>query len=292
MLENLKYPISTGCFKEKPFRTIYYIFLIIISDFFKLKINYKAEIKKSKFYYNYKPHSQRGLGGRGQFILREYYDKFFLLDHNILPKKFNFIDVGCSRGFFSFYLLGLQNFNGKGLCIDPLKKALEDFKEILRLNKKTSVRLIHGVVSKKKKIKIPVFKVSKQGFYSIDKNVPFADKLKKGRKTESFLINSYQIDELVITKKLIKNVKFIKIDAEGAEYEILLSAKQTIKKFKPIFYCEVTHRNKSIKNFFKKNKYILFYLKQKKLYRCKGNSFRGGELLAIHKNDSYFSKIQ
>ena len=123
MLENLKYPISTGCFKEKPFRTIYYIFLIIISDFFKLKINYKAEIKNFKFYYNYKPHSQRGLGGRGQFILREYYDKFFLLDHNILPKKFNFIDVGCSRGFFSFYLLGLQNFNGKGLCNNFKKSA-------------------------------------------------------------------------------------------------------------------------------------------------------------------------
>ena len=63
--------------------------------------------------------------------MREYYDKFFFVGQKILPKKFNFIDVGCSRGFFSMYLLGLQNFNGKGLCVDPLSKALEDFKEIL-----------------------------------------------------------------------------------------------------------------------------------------------------------------
>ena len=292
MFDSLKYPISTGCFREKPFRTIYYIFLIIISDLFKSKIKYKAVIEKSNFFYNYKPHSERGIGGRGQFILREYYDKFFFIGHKILPKKFNFIDVGCSRGFFSFYLLGLQSFNGNGLCIDPLKKALEDFKEILKLNKKANVKLIHGVVSKKKNTKIPVFKVSKQGFYSINKKVPFADKLKKGSKPECFSINSYQIDELVIIKKLIKGVKFIKIDAEGAEYEILLSAKRTLKKFKPIFYCEVTHKDKLIKNFFKKNNYNLFYFKQKKLLRYKNNSFKGGELLAIHKNDNYFSKIQ
>tara|TARA_B100001057_G_scaffold219050_1_gene219246 strand:+ start:939 stop:1817 length:879 start_codon:yes stop_codon:yes gene_type:complete len=292
MLEKLKYPLSTGSFKEKPFRTIYYIFIILIADFLKLKINYKASIEKSNFFYNYKPHTERGLGGRGQFILREYYDKFFFIGHNILPKKFNFIDVGCSRGFFSLYLLGLQNFNGKGLCIDPLIKALDDFKEILKLNKKNSVRLIHGVVSDKKKLKIPVFKVSKLGYYSINKSVPFADKLKKGSQPENFLIDSYRIDELVNTKNLVHNVKFIKIDAEGAEYEILLSAKQTIKKYKPIFYCEVTHKKKLIENFLKKNNYILFNFKERNLLRVKGSSFKGGELLAIHKNDNYFSKMQ
>ena len=77
MFEKLRYPISTGCFNEKPFRTVYYIIRIILSDYFKLKINYEANINKSRFFYNYKPYSKSGLGGRGQYILREYYDKFF-----------------------------------------------------------------------------------------------------------------------------------------------------------------------------------------------------------------------
>ena len=292
MFEKLRYPISTGCFNEKPFRTVYYIIRIILSDYFKLKINYEANINKSRFFYNYKPYSKSGLGGRGQYILREYYDKFFSVGKNILPQKFNFIDIGCSRGFFSFYLLGLQNFKGKALCIDPLSKALIDFKEILKLNKKTKVNLINGIISNKKEKKTSVYKVSKQGYYSIIKNISFADKHPKGKKPESFFTKSYRLDDLVEKKKLINKVKFIKIDAEGAEYEILLSSKKTIKKFNPIVYCEVTRKKKEIFHFFKKKKYVLFYFKKKELIRLKANSFAGGELLAIHKKDNYFSKIQ
>ena len=52
---------------------------VIFADPLKLKINYKALIKNSKFNYNYKPYVESGYGGRGQYILREYYDKLFLL---------------------------------------------------------------------------------------------------------------------------------------------------------------------------------------------------------------------
>ena len=292
MLEKLNYLISKGCLKEKPIRTFYLIIRVLIADLLKKKINYIANLEQSKFFYNYKPYSESGIGGRGQFILREYYDKFFFEGQKILPKKFNFIDVGCSRGFFSMYLLGIQNFKGKGLCVDPLLKAIEDFKEILKLNKKSNIKLIHGIISNKKKFKVPVYKVNKLGFYSIIKNVPFADKLKKGLQHESFLASSYKIDDLVIKKNLINNLKFIKVDAEGAELEVLLSAKKTIKKFKPIFYCEITHESKQIQNFFKKEKYILFYFNKRELVKLKNNSFKGGDLLAIHKNDNYFSKTQ
>ena len=140
--------------------------------------------------------------------------------------------------------------------------------------------------------KTSVYKVSKQGYYSIIKNISFADKLPKGKKPESFFTKSYRLDDLVEKKKLINKVKFIKIDAEGAEYEILLSSKKTIKKFNPIVYCEVTRKKKEIFHFFKKKKYVLFYFKKKELIRLKANSFAGGELLAIHEKDNYFSKIQ
>ncbi len=292
MLEKFIYPYSTGCLTERPFRSAFLITKVVLADLLKFKINYKVAIKNSKFNYNYKPYIESGLGGRGQYILREYYDKFFFVGQDVLPNKFNFIDIGCSRGFFSLYLLGLQDFKGKALCVDPLSKAIDDFKEILTLNKKTKINFINGIVSNKKKLKTLIYKVSKMGYFSIIKNVSFADKLPKGKEAESFFVRSYKIDDLVVTQKVIKDVKFIKIDAEGAEYEILCSTKKTIKKYKPIFYCEVTRKKKEIYKFFKKRNYILFNFNKKKLVKVSLKFFNGGELLAIHKSDSYFSKMQ
>ena len=65
---------------------------------------YKINIKGKFFFYTYKPYVQMGMGGRGQFVLREFYDPFLAHGLDILPKKFNFIDVGCSRGFFTLIL--------------------------------------------------------------------------------------------------------------------------------------------------------------------------------------------
>ena len=44
----------------------------------------------------------------------------------------------------------------------------------------------------------------------------------------------------------------IKIDSEGAEFEILSKSKKTIAKFRPIIYCEVTRKKDEIIKFFKK----------------------------------------
>tara|TARA_B100001248_G_scaffold254266_1_gene232435 strand:+ start:798 stop:1676 length:879 start_codon:yes stop_codon:yes gene_type:complete len=292
MLEKFKYPYSTGCLTEKPIRSFFYIFIIIISDFFKIKFKYKNNFFNSKFIFNYKPYTQRGLGGRGQFILREYYDRFFFIGHKILPKKFNFVDVGCSRGYFSLYLLGLQNFKGKGLCIDPLSNAIRDFQEILSLNKKQTISYVNGVISNQNKRKLPIFKVSKEGFYSIIKNVSFAEKKMTNNLNERFFVPSYTLDNLILKKKKITNIKFIKIDSEGAEYEILSAAKKSIKKFKPIIYCEVTRKKKEIYNFLRKKNYILFTFDRRKLVEISLKKFANGEVLAIHKNDSYFSRTQ
>ena len=292
MFEKFKYPYSTGCLTEKPIRSFFYILIIIFSDFFKFKFNYRNNFFNSRFIFNYKPYSERGLGGRGQFILREYYDKFFFIGHKILPKKFNFVDIGCSRGYFSLYLLGLQNFYGKGLCIDPLSNAIRDFKEILNLNRKKNINCVNGVISNQNKKKLPIYKVSKEGFYSIIKNVSFAEKKMTNNLNKRFFVPSYTLDNLILKKKKISNVKFIKIDSEGAEYEILIAANKSIKKFKPIIYCEVTRKKKEIYNFLRKKNYVLFTFEKRKLIKLSLKKFQQGEMLAIHKKDSYFSNIQ
>ena len=173
------------------------------------------------------------------------------------------------------------------MCIDPLSKAIRDFKEILNLNKKKSMSYVNGVISNQNKKKLPIFKVSKEGFYSIIKNVPFAEKKMTNNLNNKFFVPSYTLDYLIFKKKKITNVKFIKIDSEGAEYEILIAANKSIKKFKPIIYCELTRKKKEICNFLRKKNYILFTFDKRELVELSSKNSKNGEVLAIHKNDSY-----
>ena len=83
---------------------------------------------------------------------------------------------------------------------------------------------------------------------------------------------------------MLANIKFIKIDAEGAEYEILKSSTRTIAKFKPIFYCEVIRKRNKIIKFFKEKNYVLFKFHEKKLVTYSQKNFEG-DLLAVHKKD-------
>ena len=107
------------------------------------------------------------------------------------------------------YLLGLKKLNSRGLCIEPLSKAVYDFKEILKLNDIKRAKIINGVVSNKSTQNTSLYRVNdKHGYYSLIKNVRFADeKILKKINTKSFTI-----DQLIFKKKYLKSVEFIKID--------------------------------------------------------------------------------
>ena len=286
-MSKIKYLLSSKAFKKKPVAVIFRSLILLLSMIFRLKLKYNVDFKHNKFIYTFKPYVRSGLGGRGQFLFRELYDPFFSVGDQIFYKKFNFIDVGCSRGFFAMYLLGLKKLNSRGLCIEPLSKAVYDFKEILKLNDIKRAKIINGVVSNKSTQNTSLYRVNdKHGYYSLIKNVRFADeKILKKINTKSFTI-----DQLIFKKKYLKSVEFIKIDAEGAEYEILCKSLKTIRKFKPVIHCEVTRKKSDIFNLLKNNNYNLFTISYDNISPLKIKDFRG-DLLAINKNTNYIKKL-
>ena len=286
-MSKIKYLLSSKAFKKKPVAVIFRSLILLLSMIFRLKLKYNVDFKHNKFIYTFKPYVRSGLGGRGQYLFRELYDPFFSVGDQIFYKKFNFIDVGCSRGFFAMYLLGLKKLNSRGLCIEPLTKAVYDFKEILKLNDIKRAKIINGVVSNKSTQNTSLYRVNdKHGYYSLIKNVRFADdKILKKINTKSFTI-----DQLIFKKKYLKSVEFIKIDAEGAEYEILCKSLKTIRKFKPVIHCEVTRKKSNIFNLLKKNNYNLFTISYDNISPLKIKDFRG-DLLAINKNTNYIKKL-
>ena len=286
-MSKIKYLLSSKAFKKKPVAVIFRSLILLLSMIFRLKLKYNVDFKHNKFIYTFKPYVRSGLGGRGQYLFRELYDPFFSVGDQIFYKKFNFIDVGCSRGFFAMYLLGLKKLNSRGLCIEPLSKAVYDFKEILKLNDIKRAKIINGVVSNKSTKNTSLYRVNdKHVYYSLIKNVRFADeKILKKINTKSFTI-----DQLIFKKKYLKSVEFIKIDAEGAEYEILCKSLKTIRKFKPVIHCEVTRKKSDIFKLLKKNNYNLFTISYDNISPLKIKDFRG-DLLAINKNTNYIKKL-
>ena len=286
-MSKIKYLLSSKAFKKKPVAVIFRSLILLLSMIFRLKLKYNVDFKHNKFIYTFKPYVRSGLGGRGQYLFRELYDPFFSIGDQIFYKKFNFIDVGCSRGFFAMYLLGLKKLNSRGLCIEPLSKAVYDFKEILKLNDIKRAKIINGVVSNKSTQNTSLYRVNdKHGYYSLIKNVRFADeKILKKINTKSFTI-----DQLIFKKKYLKSVEFIKIDAEGAEYEILCKSLKTIRKFKPVIHCEVTRKKSDIFNLLKNNNYNLFTISYDNISPLKIKDFRG-DLLAINKSTNYIKKL-
>ena len=280
-LEKLKFLVKTESFQQRPIKTIYRCIMLVIYHTLKIETKYQVNIKFSKFFYSLKPYKKSGLGGRGQFVLRDLYEPFLNFGHYMFKKKFYFIDVGCSRGFFSMYLLKLKNLKAEGLCIDPLNKSLDDFKEILKLNKIKRVKILNAVISDQKNKRRDIYRVSDlYGYYSIIKNVSYADKKIK----EKLTLNSYTLDQLVFEKYKLKKVDFIKIDTEGAEYEILTKSVKTMKKFRPAIYCEVTRKKDKIRSLLAKHGYEFFTISNEEKHKVEKNF--NGNILALHKKPS------
>ena len=187
--------------------------------------------------------------------------------NKIKSKQNNALDIGANIGnhtnFFS------ENFS-KVYAFEPLK---ENF-ELLELNTKLKKNIEifkYGASSKNQKATLYTLSNTDTGhsslMYSENSNITFDNKE---------TIDLVNLDEFLNIKK-INNIKFIKIDVEGYENEVLKGMDILIKKNKPIIALEQLAKNfknsstESI-NFLKKNNYNFFYepdFEKRKEYRSK-----------------------
>ena len=158
-----------------------------------------------------------------------FFENFFL-KLNTPEKEFEIklndiiVDIGAHVGYFT--LISTKNASlGKIYSIEPHKESFEILKKNLLLNNITNVNAFNVAITKS---------TGKIRLY-IDKDNQIGNTIIKNKNhNQSEYVDSFSLKDFVSNNKNEK-IDFLKIDCEGAEYEILMNASSSdLNKIKKI----------------------------------------------------------
>ena len=161
-------------------------------------------------------------------------DFFDVSEINVLKKLNNFyklhlIDCGSNFGFYSFFVASLSEEN-EIIAIEASSNTLSEFKKNLSINDFRNIKFLNKAVSDIDNKKIQ-FNVSEKDWESSLVSNKFDIKEKNE-------VESISIDRILEGKNLENKLLVLKIDVEGADFNVLEGAKTAIKKYKPFIIIE------------------------------------------------------
>ena len=152
-----------------------------------------------------------------------------------LKPSMTFIDIGAHFGYFTLlgsYLVGRE---GQVHSFEPTPSTFNILKN--NVSDKTNIFINNtALFSKSKVLSWKDYGIRYSAFNSMYKARLSEDILKK-IKVEEYKVEAISIDKYTENKDIKPD--FIKIDAESAEYEILIGMERTIAKYHPIISIEV-----------------------------------------------------
>jgi len=168
-----------------------------------------------------------------------------------LKQGMTFIDVGAYLGYFTLMAFNIVGSEGQVHSFEPTPSIFR----ALSLNTKKRNRIYLN--------KLAVFYGSKKIYFNdygriySSFNSFYQARLNSLKKIfpKKYIVQAISLDEYVKNKKI--RPSFVKIDAESAEYEVLVGMEKVIKKFKPIIILEVGDMN--VKDA-KRSRDLIFFL--------------------------------
>ena len=145
----------------------------------------------------------------------------------LINRNLNSLDVGAYKGVYTYFI---SKYSRMVYAFEPNPKSYKILKRTVDKN----VKVLPYALSDK----------SSYNFLKIPKG-------KKGYSNQGGSIRNVKLDKnygklKIKTKKIddlkLKNIGFIKIDAEGVELKVLKGAKKLIKKYKPNLLIEIEER--------------------------------------------------
>ena len=148
------------------------------------------------------------------------------------------IDIGAHMGVFTFFLAKQVGPNGKVYSFEPTPLSYALLKKNIGYNKLEKIveAFPTAVADKEGEISFYLNDPLSKG-NSISSNNTF-ERSVQVKHDEIIKVKAVALDSL-LQKEKIENLKLIKIDAEGAELQILKGGKELIQKYKPYITLEI-----------------------------------------------------
>lgn len=140
-----------------------------------------------------------------------------------------FLDVGAHVGKYALQVAKVVGENGLIIAIEPNPENYLALTKNISINKIENI-LAYNIAGWHKDCKMKLFIAEKAGRHSLKEN--------KGC-LGSVLVEAKALDNII---KGIK-VNWIKLDVEGAEYEVLQGLENALKEYKPQLIIEVNKKN-------------------------------------------------
>jgi FkbM family methyltransferase len=169
-----------------------------------------------------------GHGGRGVYIYRDAIEPELEHLEALLGQSGVFIDVGANTGVYS--LKAAKHFGDGGLvlAIEPFPEVFAVLDQNVRLNGFNNVRVRSFCIAAETAERTLWLNRGRPSFFSLTKRVGAAPGL---------AVQAVSLDRLVARENLPR-LDYLKIDAEGAEREIVTGGAQSIERFRPIIQAE------------------------------------------------------
>jgi FkbM family methyltransferase len=143
-----------------------------------------------------------------------------------LQPNFSFVDIGAHTGYYSILTSTLFP-QSRITALEPGKEFIKEFQMSIDINNVTNITILDVAAGKENSTGI----LHMQGSGS-----SLSPWFKSTTSSEARTVHIKTLDGLFHSKQ---SVEFIKIDAEGFEYEILQGAKSLLSSEKPLLYVEI-----------------------------------------------------
>ena len=175
--------------------------------------------------------NRAGFGGRGIYVYRDSIEPEFPHLEEFLNPSGVFVDIGASTGIYTIKAAKhcAQN-GGLVLAIEPFVDVLAILFHNIQVNNFTNVKLYNFCAGERTESVTLWRNFNKPHSFSL---------IQRDDKATSLPILAVALDDLFVWEKLDR-LDYLKIDVEGAEQQVLLGAKRTIKKYRPIIQMEIT----------------------------------------------------
>ncbi|MCU0534002.1 MAG: FkbM family methyltransferase [Hydrococcus sp. Prado102] len=173
--------------------------------------------------------NRAGFGGRGIYLYQDAIEPEFEHLEKFLEPQGTFIDVGANTGIYTIKAAKYYGSEGTVIAIEPFPDVLATLFHSIRANKFNNVRLRNFCAGEK---------TSSAKLWLNDGHPNSFSLLKHEEGASCLSTLTVALDDLFAWEGL-NRLDFLKIDAEGAEQQVLAGASKILEKYRPIIQMEV-----------------------------------------------------